>query len=176
MKDKLKYTFIISLLFFATLLFAQSASKIEFNAKDINNKTVTSAIFQDSQITMINIWGTFCGPCINEMPDLGKLSNQYDDSKFQIIGIVIDAVNRKGVPVPKTIETAQKIVKQTGADYIHIVPDTKLSSGFLSQVFVVPTTIFVNNKGEIIDEIYTGSRSLTDWQKIIDKIIKDTTK
>lgn len=153
-------------------IFAQSKTKIEFSAKDINNKNISSDIFDDAQVTMINIWGTFCGPCIKEMPDLSLLSKKYDEQKFQIIGIVIDAVNRKGLPDLKQIDAAKKIVKQTGADYIHIVPDTKLQNGILQNVFAVPTTIFVDKNGNQVGETYTGSRSLAAWQKIVDSLIK----
>ena len=153
-------------------IFAQSKTKIEFSAKDINNKNISSDIFNDAQVTMINIWGTFCGPCIKEMPDLSLLSKKYDEQKFQIIGIVIDAVNRKGLPDSKQMDAAKKIVKQTGADYIHIVPDTKLLNGILQNVFAVPTTIFVDKNGNQVGETYTGSRSLADWQKIVDSLIK----
>ena len=153
-------------------VFAQSKTKIEFSAKDIYNKNISSDIFEDAEVTMINIWGTFCGPCIIEMPDLGILSKKYDEEKFQIIGIVIDAVNRKGLPDSKTIEAAKSIVKQNGADYLHIVPDSKLQNGILQTVFAVPTTIFVDKNGNQIGEIYTGSRSLAEWQKIVDKLLK----
>lgn len=153
-------------------IFAQSKIKIEFSAKDIYNKNINSDVFDDAELTMINIWGTFCGPCIKEMPDLSLLSKKYDEQKFQIIGIVIDAVNRKGLPDLKQMDAAKKIVKQTGADYIHIVPDTKLLNGILQNVFAVPTTIFVDKNGNQVGETYTGSRSLADWQKIVDSLIK----
>ena len=32
---------------------------------------MTHEVFDDADLTVINIWGTFCGPCIQEMPDLG---------------------------------------------------------------------------------------------------------
>ncbi|MCI6809084.1 MAG: redoxin domain-containing protein, partial [Spirochaetia bacterium] len=62
--------------FSSITIFAQSKTKtkIEFSAKDINNKNITSEIFEDAELTMINIWGTFCGPCIKEMPDLAQLN------------------------------------------------------------------------------------------------------
>ena len=157
----------------SSILFAQKAGKkISFDSVDLKGNAVTDSIFQENKITMLNIWGTFCGPCIKEMPDLAILSKKYDEEKFQIIGIVIDAVNRKGLPDSKTIEAAKSIVKQTGADYFHIVPDIKLQNGILLDVFAVPTTIFVDKNGNLIGEIYTGSRSLADWQKIIDKLLQ----
>ena len=163
----------ISVLTALLLILASSvfAEKVSFNAKTIENKTVTEAIFEDAELTMINIWGTFCGPCINEMPDLAKLNRNYSEKGFQVVGIVIDSVNRKGLPVPKTVDAAKKIAKQTGADYIHIVPDIKLQSSLLAGVTAVPATVFVNKDGEIVGSVYTGSRSYEEWKKIVDKLM-----
>lgn len=172
MKNFNRISFItVILLFSTTSVFAQSP-KLQFNTKDINNKNITEAVFKDSKVTMINVWGTYCGPCIKEMPDLGKLSSYYDKSDFQIIGIVIDGVNRKGVPDSKIISNAKTIVEQTGANYLHIIPDSKLLNGVLSQVFAVPTTFFVNSKGQIIGYAYTGSRNFDAWKAIIEETIK----
>lgn len=151
-------------------LFAQT--KIQFSAKDIYNKNVTEAIFEDAELTMINIWGTFCGPCISEMPDLAVLNKNNASKGFQVVGIVIDAVNRKGLPDSKKIEAAKTIAKLTGADYLHIVPDAKLQNGILKDVYAVPTTIFVDKNGKQVGEVYTGSRSLSEWQRIVDGLLK----
>ncbi|MBQ0052000.1 MAG: TlpA family protein disulfide reductase [Treponema sp.] len=166
---KIKTLFAAVTILLSTTAFAQ---KFEFAAKDINNKNITEAVFADSKLTMVNIWGTFCGPCISEMPDLGKLNKDYAEKGFQVAGIVIDAANRKGNMVPKTVEAAKKIVKQTGADYLHIVPDSKMQSGVLADVMAVPTTFFVDKDGNIVGEVYTGSRSYSDWQKIVEELLK----
>lgn len=149
-----------------------SAQDIKFSAKDIYNKNITDEIFKDADLTMINIWGTFCGPCIAEMPDLGKLNKDYAGKKFQIVGIVIDAVTRKLTPSAKIIDSAKKIVDQTDADYLHIVPSAEMMNGFLSGITVVPTTIFVDKNGKIVGQVYAGSRSYSDWSKIIDNLLK----
>lgn len=164
---------IISL--FLLLLMANSfltAQDIKFSAKDIYNKNVTEKIFKDADLTMINIWGTFCGPCIAEMPGLGKLSEDYAGKNFQIVGIVIDAINRKNAPLPKVIEAAELIVDQTNANYLHIIPTQELMNGILKDVYAVPTTIFVDKNGKIVGQTYTGSRSYSDWAKIVDSLIK----
>ena len=45
-----------------------------FTAQDLEGNDVDDSIFDDYDVTMINVWGTFCGPCIQEMPDLGQLA------------------------------------------------------------------------------------------------------
>lgn len=172
MKNFNRILFITLILLFSTTTAFAQASILQFNTKDINNKNITEAVFKDSKVTMINVWGTFCGPCINEMPDLGKLSSYYNKSDFQIIGIVIDGVNRKGTPDSKIIHSAKTIVEKTGADYLHIIPDSKLLNGVLRQIYAVPTTFFVNSKGQIIGNAYAGGRNFEDWLTIVESTMK----
>ncbi|KAJ49208.1 putative oxidoreductase, partial [Clostridium tetanomorphum DSM 665] len=62
----------------------------EFKVNDVNDKVVTNDIFKDKKLTMINIWGTFCKPCIDEMPELQDLYNEYGKKDVNIIGVVAD--------------------------------------------------------------------------------------
>ena len=48
---------------------------VEFETVDLDGKTVSSReLFAENKVTMINFWGTFCGPCIREMPELAELA------------------------------------------------------------------------------------------------------
>ena len=50
-----------------------------FTATDLEGVEVDQSIFSDYKLTMVNVWATFCTPCINEMPDLGELAAEYSD-------------------------------------------------------------------------------------------------
>lgn len=39
-----------------------------FTTTDLNGNAVTEEIFLGKALTVVNIWGTFCDPCVNEMP------------------------------------------------------------------------------------------------------------
>ena len=67
-----------------------------FTVEDIEGNEVTHEVFADADLTVINIWGTFCGPCIQEMPDLGALSQEYAEKNVQFIGLVGDAFDSQG--------------------------------------------------------------------------------
>lgn len=166
-------TLTVLMLFFpAAMLHAQPGDIITIETADLDGTKVTEALFSDNKVTMINIWGTFCPPCIREMPDLGRLSADYKNKGFQIVGVVIDAMDRYGNVDNKIKDDAQKIINKTKADYLHIVPTIAMFYGFLRDVQVVPTTIFVDSGGRQIGETYLGSRSYKDWKKIIDNLLK----
>jgi len=142
-----------------------------FRATTLDGKPVDESIFADNQLTMINIWATFCGPCLREMPELGELSESYQNRGVQIVGIVADA----GVPGADSfmsqVELARQLVQQTGANYLHLLPSDDLIKAKLATVSSVPETIFVDSKGNLVGESYIGSRSGADWSQIIDTLL-----
>ena len=74
--------------------------QVVFEGHDIQGNTVSSDIFSDSKLTMVNVWATYCNPCLREMPGLGELAEEYDGSEFQIIGIVSDVIEGEDRRVP----------------------------------------------------------------------------
>ncbi len=145
----------------------------DFTSEDLSGNPVDQSVFSEHKLTMVNIWATFCGPCIREMPDLGELNREYADKGFQIIGIPADITDSKGNVSPSMLAEAISIVSETGADYLHIMPSASLVAAKLKFVYSVPETIFVDEFGRQVGESYIGSRSKADWIKIIDELLKE---
>nr|WP_294853514.1 TlpA disulfide reductase family protein [uncultured Oscillibacter sp.] len=143
-----------------------------FAAWDLNGVPVDQRIFADDKLTLINIWATFCGPCLREMPDLGQLAADYADRGVQVVGIVVDIPQTSGAFSPDMVQTARDLVEQTGANYLHLLPSADLIAAKLSGVSSVPETIFVNDKGELVGQSYVGARSGEEWSKIIDSLLE----
>ena len=144
-----------------------------FTAQDLEGNDVDDSIFDDYDVTMINVWGTFCGPCIQEMPDLGQLAEDYADKGLQIVGIVSDATDYEGGYPEETVELAKEIVEETGAGYLHLLPSQDLLNRVLSSIQVVPTTFFVDSEGNQLGGIVTGSKSYDDWTAILDQKLEE---
>lgn len=53
---------------------AQPGILSAFTAQDLQGNGVNQEILKGKKLTMVNVWATFCDPCINEMPDLGVLA------------------------------------------------------------------------------------------------------
>ncbi len=141
-----------------------------FNAKDIDGKNVDSNIFKGSKLTLVNIWATFCGPCISEMPSLGELSQEYKDKGVGFIGIVGDVIGYDGSTDSELVEKAKTIVTDTKASYTHIIPDSQLLS-LLNSITGYPTTFLVDGDGNITGESIVGARSKQMWKTIIDEAL-----
>lgn len=137
-----------------------------FDSQTLDGESVTEEIFANAELTMVNIWGTFCGPCIAEMPDLGELSREYKDKGFQIVGMLCDVMEPGD-------ETALEIVGETKADYIHLIASEDLTVNALQYVSSVPTTVFVDKEGYLVGEVYSGARDKTTWSLLIDKYLAE---
>lgn len=117
---------------------ADQPSLSRFHALTLSGEEVTESIFAEHQVTMINIWGTFCNPCISEMPELAELNSAYEDGQFQVVGLIIDMLASDGGVHSDAVEAAWKIIDATGADYPHLLPSNDLIDAVLMDVSAVP--------------------------------------
>ena len=143
-----------------------------FSTTDLEGNTLDQSILADYDLTMVNVWATFCGPCINEMPDLGELAAEYADKGVQIIGLVSDTMDSDGTISDSQVETAKEIVAETGADYRHRLPSDDLL-GILSQIYAVPTTFFVDSEGVQVGDAIVTAQSKEKWIETIDGMLAE---
>ena len=143
-----------------------------FSTTDLEGNTLDQSILADYDLTMVNVWATFCGPCIEEMPALGELAAEYADKGVQIIGLVSDALDSDGAISDSQVGTAKEIVSQTDAGYPHLLPSEDLY-GVLSQIYAVPTTFFVDSEGAQVGEAIVTAQSKEDWITTIDSMLAE---
>lgn len=142
---------------------------VYFEGTDMNGNEVSSDIFKESKLTMINVWATYCSPCLNEMPELGELSEEYDAGDFQIIGVISDV--QEGAE-QETLDFASELIEKTEAAYPHLLLNKSLYNSILEDVTAVPTTLFFNKSGTILETI-VGSRDKEEWKEIIDGLLEE---
>lgn len=144
----------------------------QFTTEDLDGNEVTQEVFADADLTVINIWGTFCGPCINEMPELGELAEEYTAKSVKFIGLVGDAYDSEGNIDRDIVAAAQEIVEQTGASYQHLLPQNELLYNVMSQISAFPTTVFVDSEGKQVDYAYLGAADKDTWAQRIDAALE----
>jgi len=85
-----------------------------FTWKD-GSKTVSFADYTKGKVVLLNFWGTWCGPCRMEIPDIIGVSKDLKDKDFVVIGIPLENdVNNavKKVPAKPALFPGQDIVFQ----------------------------------------------------------------
>ena len=142
---------------------------ITFEGTDLKGNPVSQEIFPQSRLTMVNVWATYCNPCLREMPGLGELASSYDSGDFQLIGIISDVMEGAD---EKTLKKAEDLVTQTGADYPHLLLNESLYTALLKEVSAVPTTFFVDQDGQILDTVI-GAMEKSGWEETIDALLEE---
>ena len=135
---------------------------------DIDGKEFSGKEFSDYDLTMVNVFATWCSPCVQEIPDLAEIQKEMKDKGVNIVGVVTDTVDQTGEN-QEALEKAKLIRERSKAEYPFLIPDKSNFNGRLSGIQAFPETFFVDKKGQIVGETYSGSRNKKAWIEIIEK-------
>ena len=128
---------VIFSLFIHTVCFSQPISKIKIT--DLNK-----LINESDSVLIINFWATFCKPCVEEIPDLIRLSKKYKKEKVALYLVSLDLEDYYPQKIKRFVakkKYAANIawLNESNADYFCSIIDTTWSGA-------IPATLFVNNK------------------------------
>lgn len=140
----------------------------DFQTMDIldGNVIKSEEFYKEKPLTLVNVWGTFCGPCKEEMPDLAKLYDEYKD-KVNFLGVVVDT----NVSMDTNVGEAQQIIKDSGVNYKNIMPNPT-TEDTLVNITAMPTTFFVNSDGKVLGG-FVGKADKDSLKATIDKILEE---
>ena len=148
----------------------------KFETTGVDGKTYTQDIFSKYDLTMVNIFTTWCSPCVNEIPDLEKLYQEMKDKGVGVVGVTLDTVGSGGKQDEEAVKKAQVLQKKTKASYPFLIPDSGMMNGRLNGISAFPETFFVDKNGNIVGETYSGSHSLDEWKEIVEKELENVTE
>lgn len=143
-----------------------AAAGVTFDGVDLEGNAVSADIFAQSRLTMVNVWATYCDPCLREMPGLGELAEEYDAADFQLIGIISDVMEGDDQT------RAEELIGETGADYPHLLLNESIYYALLTEVSAVPTTIFLDGEGQVLGGV-VGAMEKSDWKEIVDGLLEE---
>lgn len=142
----------------------------DFSTTDLNGAAVDQTLFEGYDIIMLNFWGTFCSPCIEEMPYLGEVAAEYADKGVLVVGVVTDLLGADGNVDETVLEDGKHIVETTGAQYTHLVPCDGIMP-LMQQIYAVPTTVFLNAEGHQLGGAQIGALDKDGWCALLDDLL-----
>jgi thiol-disulfide isomerase/thioredoxin len=107
------------------------------------------------KILVINYWATWCSPCREEIPELNELDHQLSN-QLDVIG-----VNYDGVGGEQLLQEMQKL----GIEFDNLYTDPR-SIWSLEPVTVLPETLIINSRGELIHRLI-GPQTKSSLEAII---------
>ncbi len=135
---------------------------ITFVSKTLEGDDIGSTIFDEYDLTMVNFWGTYTYPDINETAVLAELDKQIKTMDgVNFMQVVIDT------PSDEAEELALKIKSENGAEYTSVIPDKRLASWIVNNIEGIPTTVFVNNDAVVVGEPIQGVKTLDEYLTLL---------
>ncbi len=120
----------------------------EFTFPGINGKMVSLADYR-GHVVLVNVWATWCPPCVDEMPSMEKLYQELKGENFEILAVSIDALGTKAVA---------PFMEKYNLSFPALM-DPNASIKNLYQTTGVPESFIVNQEGVLVQKII-GPR---DW-------------
>jgi len=141
------------------------AFPVKFTTVDLYGNTVTEKSLGEKKLFFVHYWATWCGPCVNEMPDLSGLVSEYED-RVGFIALLDDfSTNPDG---------AKKIIESAGIPASFIMVDAQAPEMekllAMVQTGYVPTTVLLGLDGKMLGSPLIGSQG-TVYADTLDKLL-----
>src|SRR5690606_92296 len=116
----------------------------KFAYPDLNGKKVSLDDFK-GKLVYIDVWATWCGPCIQEIPALKKLKEDYKNKNVEIISISID--------VAKDFDKWKKMVADKQLKGVQLFADKDWQSDFVKAygIDAIPRFLLIDKNGNILN-------------------------
>lgn len=112
------------------------------------------------KVVLVDFWATWCGPCIQEMPNLKKMYADLHDQGFEIIG-----VNQDG-----DVEQVKKFLESAGITWPQIMDnDDELKLSQRYEVVLLPSTILVDRNGIVAQFDVRGGEIRPQVEQLLKK-------
>lgn len=111
-----------------------------FSLEDLDGEEVEIADF-DGEVVVLNFWGTWCEPCVEEIPILVDLAREYAGRGVQVVGIAVDDP-----------EPVRQFAEEAGIDYALLVgghDGFDLVARYGNPGKALPYTVFIDREGTI---------------------------
>ena len=120
-------------------------SVIHFEATDFDGNPVSSEeLFSKHAVTLVNIWATWCGPCIGELKELQAIHTRFLEKDCAVVGLLTD----------DDFEAARRLMEENGVTYDVVFVKSSLS--FVFPYSAVPTSFFVDRDGVFLGTKFVG--------------------
>ncbi|MRG70489.1 redoxin family protein [Alphaproteobacteria bacterium HT1-32] len=112
------------------------------------------------KVVLLNLWATWCGPCVREMPHLDKLQAMLGGADFEVVALSSD---RGGV------EKVEPFFRRTNVDHLEIYLDPKNRIARALGARGLPTTYIIDAEGRLLGSVAGAldwtAPEIVDWLK-----------
>jgi thiol-disulfide isomerase/thioredoxin len=100
------------------------------------------------RVVMVNIWATWCPPCITELPSMQRTYEAYADQGLEILAVAVDQRPGERQPDGRIVGVVSEFAERFGLTFEVVVDPTGGTERLLG-VNYLPTTLLVDRQGRI---------------------------
>ena len=142
-----------------------------FEGSDLGGNPVTSELFKENSVTVVNFWFSTCAPCIAELSELDELDQMLQEKGGAVIGINADTIGGD----ESMIMEAKSSLEKKGAKYQNIYFPADSEAGKLTySITAFPTTVVVDRNGRMVGEPILGGINNESQMKVLQDLIDET--
>jgi len=136
----------------------------------VDHRKVLEMVSQNhGNVTLVNVWATWCDPCREEMPNIVKLRNNYRDRGLEVIVVSADDIEKVDSLVPATL-------KKLGVDFQTYIDQDSTDDAFISGMDpqwsgALPTSFLYDRDGKLVKTML-GGKSYQVFEKEVTKLLK----
>ncbi|MFI3174455.1 MAG: hypothetical protein R3Y53_04525 [Bacillota bacterium] len=147
----------------------QSRQGLEFVTETLDGEPIDSSIFSEYTLTMINFWGSYVYPQIDELEDLEhmyyELSIRYPDVNF--FQVIIDTPNEE------VEELVLSLYEENDINFKGVKTDLSMVEWIERNLTGLPTTIFVDSTGYIYSTTIEGIQDTDYYMEAMVEILNE---
>lgn len=154
-QKKMAQVFLLTSIVCLCVSSSQAAVKVpDFALPSIQDQKIIDITNFRGKAVLINFWATWCGPCVQEIPSLISLQDEFGPQGLTVIGVSMDQ-NGEG-PV-------KKLIAKTGINYPIVMGDAKISRDF-GGIFGIPASFLIDQSGTVRKRFngWTSHEAFTD--------------
>lgn len=113
----------------------------------INGDTATLAAIR-GQPVIVNIWATWCPPCVREMPSLQRVYDRFGDRGLEVLAVAVDDHPGERQPDGRVEGLVSRFVEEYGLTFpVALDPTGETERRFGTEY--LPTTILIDREGRV---------------------------
>jgi thiol-disulfide isomerase/thioredoxin len=111
------------------------------------------------KVILINLWATWCGPCLAEMPSFVKMKDTYGPQGFEILGLDTDDES------DTLMDDINKVIKEKNINYPIVFSDTKTQVALLniSKFNGIPQSFLIDGDGNLRAVFKGSNKENVSW-------------
>ena len=138
----------------------------DFEARLLDGSEVSSSRL-DGVITVVNVWGSWCGPCRVEAPVLREVSQQYDDRGVEFMGLNVRDNDAAALAFEKKFRISYDSVTTSDS------PRVSLAFGGLLTTAAVPMTVVIDRERRVAARVI-GAVTAGTLRALLDRVLGET--